>query len=340
MVGRESVQPSDVVCSSESKSQLFKIVSSETEGDSSGGISIDWNGPEIMLEKPCRVNYRNLEFDFGKNIIVNGRLPNGKNYPIWIDSGMVMWPTLVNDTVAKENGLVIPNGNVGSLPCLKIGELTLQNLPYLYVPNHWEFRVLGIPIWQDNRIVFGIEAMSQFRYLLFDNKRKQLEFSSKQSFQPEDPAGWAYYPFKLDKMGQFYGRRLIVNIPIAGEVRQVEFDTGGRDMAIGAKMWLNLCKKISSTKPKRANFTSHKYGLLPCHKVVVDELGIGNIVVKNAEIEILPEDSPYLLTNDPGQIGMGYFKNTKVVLDFERMLMWVKGNTKVDDQALLYSNRL
>jgi hypothetical protein len=168
--------------------------------------------------------------------------------------------------------------------------------------------------------------MAKFRYILFDNIKRQLEFSYVESFHPKDFSKWAHYPFTLENIGYPYGRRLIVDIPIAGETCHIEFDTGGRDMAIGPVMWEKLHKKINTTKPTQAQFMSYKYGLLSCRKVVAKKLSIGNINVKNAKIEILPHDSPYLLKEELGQLGIWYFKNTKIVLDFERKLMWTKND--------------
>ena len=53
---------------------------------------------------------------------------------------------------------------------------------------------------------------------------------------------------------------------------------------------------------------------------------MGNVVIKNAEVMILPEDTSYLQADIPGYISIWTFKDTSVVLDFERSLMWVKNN--------------
>ncbi len=328
MVNTEHMAQSRQPCYIKPNHLSFNVTISEMDPNGEVQIVTDWSNANIMLEQPCRVRYKSPEF--GRTVILTGRLPNGKKYPVWIDSGMVTWPILVNDCIAKENKLDIlcrdsnPYSELSYLPSLEIGNLTIQNLACLYIPRHWELQVFGLPIWQDKRVVFGIEAMARFRYILFDNVKKELEFSYKQPFCPIEFEKWVYYPFTLKNMGYPDGRRLIVNIPIAGETYHIEFDTGGRDIVISPDMWENLRKRVNTTGLKQNKFVSYKYGILPCHTVVADEIAIGNIMIKNAEIEILPEDSPYLLKKDLGQIGIRCFRDTEVVLDFERNLMWVK----------------
>lgn len=117
-------------------------------------LAVDWGKTNILLEEVCRAKYKDVEFDFGGIVVVAGQLANGRTYPIWIDSGMVSWPVLVNDTVMRENGLSGSYGGAYILPSLSISDLTIENVPFLYVPRHWEFQVLGVPVWQDRRVVY------------------------------------------------------------------------------------------------------------------------------------------------------------------------------------------
>ena len=78
--------------------------------------------------------------------------------------------------------------------------------------------------------------------------------------------------------------------------------------------------------PKLSKFLSYQHGFLPCRKAIVKNLSVGNVVIKNAEIVIMPEGTPYLPKDIPGYISIWTFKDTSVVLDFEHNLMWVKNN--------------
>jgi hypothetical protein len=257
-------------------------------------------------------------------------MPNGKQYPIWIDSGMSTWPILVNDVVARENGLVVyQNGKstgdgLCELASLQLNDQILKDLPCLYTSRHWEFRILGIPVWKDNRVLFGLETMSKFKYIMFDNVQKELELSSMQTFKPKANEDWSYYPFELKNFGYQYGRRLLVNFPIEGEIFQLEFDTGGRSMFINEDLWQEMKKELTVLNRKETNFASYQFGLLPCTSIRVKKMRIANNIVRAPNINVLPKDSPYLFDSSYGVIGIEYFRDTLVVLDFERMLVWVK----------------
>ena len=56
-------------------------------------------------------------------------------------------------------------------------------------------------------------------------------------------------------------------------------------------------------------------------------LQVGDRVIREAQVSVFPNDSP-LLDRCPGLIGMQFFRDTIVVLDFQRNLMWVKGTLR------------
>ena len=318
----------------------FNVIKSDTDPNK---IVIKRHSCEIILEKPCLVKYRKADFDYAKHVVVTGLLPNGKEYPVKIDSGFTGAEIVLNDIVVKENNLEIlygtaknnkqgislvkkrTKGGLCFLPSLKIGKLAIQKPFCTYVPWHREFQVLGIPIWQEKHLFLGISIMSRFRYIRFDSMKKQLEFSYKQSFCPEEPEKWAYYPFVLQEKEGGDGR-IMVDIPIAGEVCHIYFDTGGAGMVVLSDMWEKLRKRIIAPTPKQSKFLSYQHGFLPCRKAVAKTLKVGNIVINNAEIIIMPEESPYLPKDVPGYISIWSFRDTVVVLDFEHKLMWVKNN--------------
>lgn len=297
---------------------------------------------KIMLEEPCRVNYRKMEYWFGKIVAVNGKLPDGKEYPVYIDSGLSCGDIeiSVNDIIAKESNLEIlfatyensehkPSGSerrsqwgLCFLPQLKIGEMPIQSPICAYIPWHREFQLFGIPLWQEKNLFLGNSLMSRFKYLCFHNTEMQIEFSYNQSFHPEEPNEWAHYPFNLRKKDKL----IMVDIPIAGKICNVYFDTGGSGMVVKHNIWEKMCNQITAKTPKDGKFFSYQHGFLPCHKTIARALSVGNIKLKNTEIVIMPEDTPYLLKDTTGYISVWTFKNTSVVIDFERSLLWVKNN--------------
>ena len=277
-----------------------------------------------------RLDYRSIEYKHGSNIVVDATLPNGKVYPVWVDSGMALWPVLVNDIVASENGLQVYSGQYSSndgvckLHYLNLGNHTIRDLPCLYTSDHWEFNVFGMPLWKDKRVVLGLEVMAKFNYLYFDNHRRVLELSTSRSFQPQASDGWASYPFELKDMGSKQGRRLIVDLPIQGKEFRFEFDTGGGDVFVNERIWNELKQKLVIESQKPSTFISYQFGKLPCKLVRVKRMTVGNTVVDNATINVLSQDCPYLYGSKFGTIGIEYFKDTRIALDFERNLLWIQ----------------
>jgi len=311
----------------------FEITASKTDPN---GLIVRYD-TRIVLEKPCRVNYRWLNFVFLRHIVIDGRFPNGKTYPIWIDSGCTGADLLINPLLVKENHLEtlfsVPKtatkdmpltgqreyGGICYLPHLQIEMLKIQNPFSVVVPWRIELHVLGIPIWKDKKILMGISLMSRFRYLYFDNTNKQLEFSYHQSFEPPDPNQWAAFTLSWGPE-----KRAMLDIPIEGMPCTVEFDTGGGGIILMPRTWERLRTHLDVSKLRKSRFLSHQYGHLPCHKTTAKELTLGNITIRNAQIIILPEDTPYLSQELPGYISIWEFRDTSVVLDFEHRLMWVK----------------
>jgi len=322
----------------------FEISKSDTDPNKT---MIHLHPAKIMLEKPCLVNYRKIEYWFGKIVAVNGKLPDGKEYPVYIDSGFSGGDIeiSVNDIIAKESNLEILSATYEKgeqklsqserrsqwglcfLPQLKIGDVTIQSPFCAYIPWHREFQLFGIPLWQEKNLFLGNSIMSRFKYLCFHNTKMQIEFSYNQSFHPEESKEWAHYPFNLRKKDKL----IMVDIPIAGEVCNIYFDTGGSGMVVKHNMWKKIRNRITTKKPKDGKFFSYQHGFLPCRKTIAKTLSIGNIKLKNTEIVIMPEDTPYLPKDTPGYISVWTFKNTSIVFDFEHDLLWVKKNGNSPD---------
>lgn len=134
---------------------------------------------------------------------------------------------------------------------------------------------------------------------------------------------WAQYSFAIeqDSRGNIF---LFVKIPIAGEEIRLQLDTGsGRGLAIAEELWQRIRRKIRDVKLKQATDLYPYIGQLVCERAVIPEIRVGDRTLKNAQISIFPDDSP-LVEQCPGLLGMQYFQDTVMVLDFQQNLMWVK----------------
>jgi hypothetical protein len=255
-----------------------------------------------------------------------------RKYPVILDTGASVG-LFVNDIHIMENKLTIcpfklrGGDSVGwgmcHLPELNIGQLSLRNWPCHYREQHTELQLLGIPFEKGKAIIAGLAALRRFKYIAFDSVTEEVELSLKEAFKPEQPNLWAQYPFSIeeDLGGNVF---LIVKIPIAGKEVELQLDTGsGRGLAISEELWEQIGKKIQHVKLRRARDLYPYIGQLLCKRGIATELEVGNRTVRNAMISVFPDDSP-IVDQCSGMLGMQYFQDTVMVLDFERDLMWVK----------------
>lgn len=288
----------------------------------------------IEQQKPCRVKYHKL-YAANHFMVVEGSVGNGKKmYPILLDTGASQ-PIFVKDVHVLDNKLPIyPIGTndidsegyrlgLCHLPKLRIGEVTLANLACLYLERHVELELFGLPIAGDESIIVGLPALREFKYVAFDSVNREVEFSHSKVFKPTEPQLWGRYPFSIEE--DLYGNALLfVEIPIAGEKMELQLDTGsGNGLAIREELWESMREKIPNVKLKDGRELYPYIGQLPCKRGIIGELKMGDKMVRGAKISVFPDDSP-LLIQCHGLLGMQFFQDTVMVLDFEGGLMWIK----------------
>jgi len=316
MAGRRLIRPEDLA----NKPYWTKDIYGQIDG--------------ITKEKdPCRIKYHS-SYSVNRWMVVEGRLENGAKYPVVMDTGASI-AFFVNDIHIIENNLAIllikgnNDDSVGwgrcDLPELHIGQITFTNLSCFYREQRREVQILGIPLAKDKTIIAGLAVLRKFKYIAFDSLKKEVEFSVMQEFKPDQANLWKQYSFTIeeDLGGNVF---LFLKIPISGLEIELQLDTGsGRGLAIAQEMWEQVQKNIQRIKLRRARDLYPYIGQLPCKRGVVPELKVGGRNVRNAMISVFPDDSP-ILDQCPGMLGMQYFQDTVMVLDFERDLMWVKNN--------------
>lgn len=285
---------------------------------------------DVSQHDPLRIKYHS---SYSKNrwMAVEGNLENGKKYPVILDTGASI-SLFVNDLHIIENKLpIIPlrnnNALVGWGRCflqkLQIGDISLVNWPCFYKEQHTEIRFFGVPVLKDKAIVAGLGALRKFKYIAFDSTNEEVELSREKTFAPIDPHAWLQYPFSIEE--DFGGNAfLFVNIPIAGENINLQFDTGsGKGLSLSEDSWSKIQQRINRIKLSNGKDLYPYIGLLPCKKGVIPKLEFGSRIVKDASVSVFPNDSP-IVDQGSGLVGMQYFLDTTVVLDFERNIMWIK----------------
>ncbi len=279
----------------------------------------------------CRVKHYS---SCGKNrwSVVKGMLHNGRTYPVILDTG-ASTDIFVNDVHIRENKLAFypfrnssgdpANWGICDLDELRIGEMSLAGWPCYYQRRHAEVHLFGLPIFKDKAIIVGLPVLRQFKYIEFDNVRREVDFSLDRVFEPHESDLWMRYSFVIeeDSQGNTF---LLVNIPIIGEETKLQLDTGNSGgLAVGAELWGQISRKIQDIKLVEGKDLYPYIARLTCKRGVIPKIEVGNRAVKNVKLSVFSDDSP-IMEGCQGLLGMQCFQDTVMVLDFERSLMWVK----------------
>jgi hypothetical protein len=116
-------------------------------------------------------------------------------------------------------------------------------------------------------------------------------------------------------------KAIVIHIPIAGEMTEARLDTGTNwSLAMTEDAWYKYSTKFQVLKESRER-AQFFHGLKDVRKITVSEFSIGDKSMTDASILVLDDSifkESFIL------IGMDYFKDTIVVIDFERGLLWVR----------------
>lgn len=290
-------------------------------------VAVNWAGKRVEMKKPeCRVSRLG-----GALAYVQGQLNEDKEYPVLFDSGFSQH-ALVSDTVVQDAGLdIYPvkglGGTIGGL-ChlgrLRIGDLTIVNPPCAYTLAHYEERRFRRAPLKEKKIWLGLRLMKQFRYILFDNVSREVEFSIKESFKPSDPNQWRHFVTTIKSYGPA-GEKLMVDIPVAGHPRRVYFDTGaGSALVVAEDVWETIESELTVLRRSRKKINMMD-GFESCEEVIVEKLVVGETTRSCEKVHILDNESRW--GKELFLLGIGFFQETVIVLDFTSELLWIKKPT-------------
>ena len=285
----------------------------------------------IKYRDPCRIKYH-PSYSINRWMAVEGRIDNDKSYPIVLDTGASV-TLFVNDIHIMENHLTFSpmkssnNDSAGwgkcYLPKLNIGQITLTNWPCYYREQHAELRLFGLPVAAEKAVIAGLGALSKFKYIMFDSIHEEVELSLVKTFEPENQNSWTKYHFDIEQelSGNVF---LYVKIPVSGEETELQLDTGsGKGLSVTEELWVKISQKVPHIRLTKEKDLYPYIGFLACKRGVIPEINIGDRTIKNAGISIFPDNSP-VVDRCSGMIGMQYFQDTVLVLDFERNILWIQ----------------
>jgi hypothetical protein len=302
--------------------------------DQNGVQTIPTTAKEFRIESPSvtTLKYMALPFAVGSMPGVKVRLPNGRTYDAYVDTGFseYVW---ANDLVVQDNNLpTYPIGTsdftsaeagIAYLPWMELGRALFINPPCRYQQLHWELQLLGIPLWRQKSLLIGVKALSQFNYVVFDNEHYQMQLASRGRFEPTEPERWRGYELTTEP-DSMNNMRFFVEMPIAGRYRKIMFDTcGGYGLIVHPAVWRQIARDFGDYKLSNGKFISGFQGFLPCKKGNIPQLAIAGRTINNAQV-IVPDESTSYLGSVEAVASLAYFKDTAVVLDNVRHLLWVK----------------
>jgi hypothetical protein len=268
-------------------------------------------------------------------IVIEGSIAgNKKKYPIVLDTGASQG-VFVNDIHVLENNLLIypvqTSGDIGRgyglgrcyIPELRVGQMTLRDFTCWYLQRHLELKFFGLPAARDDSIIVGLTALREFSCIIFDNVKKEVEFSLDRAYEPEQERAWSKYPLFIeeDNHGNAF---LFVQIPVAGQLMRVQLDTGsGNGLTISEGLWEKLSCKAGNVNLTEGTELYPYIGRINSKKGVIAQLQIGDRLISNAKISVVPAESP-LLSDCDAILGMQYFQDTVIALDFKSSILWVE----------------
>jgi predicted aspartyl protease len=252
--------------------------------------------------------------------------PDGRKYPVVVDTGASQ-AVLVKDVHIRQNNLKVETFKTAALGGRKIGlcylpELDLSSIRLINWPClRLASQSAGLGV-RDDFVIVGLPVLREFKYVAFDNIAGQIEFSKDKVFKPDEADSWEQFPMWLEE--DFSGNVfLFARITVEGQEMELQLDTGsGRGLAISEEMW----EQIPESKQVRLKHTKELYpyiGNLSCRRGTVAELALGGSKIHNVTVSVFADDSP-LVEDCGGLMGMELFRNTKLVIDFENELLWVK----------------
>ena len=116
---------------------------------------------------------------------------------------------------------------------------------------------------------------------------------------------------------------LLVDIPLVGQPRRITLDTGaGPGLILTERIWAKISQGLQLLHQEKARLATPLFGWLPCKMITVEKLTLGNIPINDARIHVIADDTPY--RQNEFMLGIGFFRETVIVLDFERNLLWVR----------------
>ena len=205
------------------------------------------------------------------------------------------------------------------IPELNIGSALIKDAMGYDWEQQWQYRFMNVPVDKYSEIILGLQFITTFDYVLFDNVNQEVIFSKEGAFVTDNPDLWQSFPFSI-KPDSIRNERIMVQMPINGQEYELFFDSCGSapGLDLSKSDWQTIKPDLTVKQLRNTHRYSYQYGRFSCQEATVSELTIGEKTLKDVEI-VIREDPKKL-----SMLSLGYFQDTVVVLDFVNNLMWIK----------------
>jgi hypothetical protein len=288
---------------------------------------IDWKNSSVNLPNKT---YRVKRIEGKENWVVEGTvfqmvdqtLQVTNNYPVVIDTG--------TPTAAAITDSVLSDGSVEFLPMVGLGDgiagivhlcqLRIGDMSFVHPfcacwKGHYEKRWLGMAQRQEKVIILGLETLKNFSYILFDHPADEIEFGAQQDFDPNSVEHWKRYPIEINS-------KIFVDMPINKNKAPVYFDSGSEaGLVVSKKQWKLISAGLTVLEKKNSRLAFPIHGYVE-GEVVVESLSIGDFSISNASVYIIANNTP--LGEDIFNLGVGFFQEMQVAIDFTNDNIWIK----------------
>lgn len=298
-----------------------------------GNLSIEYQ-PHALIpsEGADRVGYTSLA-KYGQALIaVETRLNGKKSYPMIVDTGAGV-PFYFSGRQVRECGLEVQPRNLedgqwsDSGYCyaekLSIGETDFEGVLGFYEEKVLRMEVFGIRGTEAKIGLIGLPVLRSMKYVVFDGRTDELEWSPAVSFKPDEKGEWESYPFEIRSTSG--NPVLLVHLPIAGNEMTVQMDTGSAGgLAIRDSVWNEIRSSFGEVKLREGeSYYPFMVGLVESRKGKAHQVQVGHRTLTELRLSILQADS-VVADQGEGLLGMQPFKDTVLAFDFENNRMWVR----------------
>jgi hypothetical protein len=216
-----------------------------------------------------------------------------------------------------------PTWGICQSPKIRFGNISLKQWPATCLKNMTRVKILGVPVGHKEAVIVPLPVLSKFKFMEVSTEKEYALLSAHKSFEPDDPLLWSQYDMKI--RGKETEQELFVTIPVNGEEMHVKFDTCSSDcLDVPEVGWERLAARLADYRIFQGSSNYVAYGVHKHKSAKIKSLQVGDRVVRNAEIDIRPAASDLPALEGDGLMGMGFFRDTTIVLDFERNILWVR----------------